>query len=346
MADVVNSYLFGEFHLLARPALKAVYTIAGRRILIEAHDAWSAESVADLFSGWVLNPLAVNGSAPPDVTLEIRSDIPSPPIPDGLFEFEIPEGGVCYTDGSTLYLDFNGSRVVIGPGLARHVHVWVKEQYNLGSKVLAQIISQAFSAALRRSGLFEFHSAGLVPPGHDKAVLIAGGSGTGKSTLTLQLAACGWRFLSDDTLLLEKRDQTIEVHALRKFFALTPDTITAVRLPQLEPALAAGIFKERVTPQDLFPECQIQRSRPGAIFFPTLSYEAESRVQKLTAAETMGRLLRLCPWAAYDKPTANEHLSVLSALARESTAFDLFAGTDLLEDQTRAAYLCLNEAKA
>ncbi len=332
--------------ILARPALKAVYTIAGRRILIEAHDAWSAKTVADLFNGWFLNSLAVNGAASPDVTVEMRCGILSPRIPEGLFEFEIPEGGVCYTDGSTLYLDFNGSRVVIGPGLARDIHIWVKERYDFGSKVLAQIISQAFSAALRRCGLFEFHSAGLVPPGHDKAVLIAGGSGSGKSTLTLQLAACGWRFLSDDTLLLERRDHGIEVHALRKFFALTADTITAMRLPQLEPALAIGTLKERVTPLDLFPQGQIQHSKPGAIFFQRLSYLAESRVQKLTAAETMGRLLRLCPWAAYDKPTANKHLRVLGALARESAAFDLLAGTDLLEDQTLAAQLCLRESKA
>ena len=331
--------------MLARPALKAVYTIAGRRILIEAHDDWSAEAVADLFSGWFLNPLAVNGGSSPDVTVEIRCGIPSPRIPDKLFEFEIPQEGICYTDGSTLYLDFNGSRVVIGPGIARDVHVWVKEEYDFGSKVLAQIISQAFSAALRRCGLFEFHSAGLVPPGQDNAVLIAGGSGTGKSTLTLQLAACGWRFLSDDTLLLEKRDHGIEVHALRKFFALTADTITTMRLPQVAPAVAAGTLKERVTPLDLFPQGQIQRSQPDAIFFVTLSYLAESRIQKLTAAEAMGRLIRLCPWAAYDKPTAAEHLSVLGALAKESAAFDLFAGTDLLEDQTLAAQLCLKEAK-
>lgn len=332
--------------MFARPALKAVYGIAGRRILIEADDAWSAEAVADLFNGWFLNPLAVNGGAPPDVTMEIRCGIPSSPIPDGLFEFEIPQDGVCYTNGSTLYLDFNGSRVVIGPGSPGDIQVWIRQKYEFGSQVLAQIISQAFSAGLRRSGLFEFHSAGLVPPGQDQAVLIAGGSGSGKSTLTLQLAACGWRFLSDDTLLLEKRDHEIDVHALRKFFALTPDTITAMRLPQLKPALATGTLKGRVTPLDLFPEGQIQRSRPGAIFFPTLSYQAESRVQILTAAETMGRLLRLCPWAAYDKPTADEHLSVLAALARECAAYELLAGTDLLEDQTRAAYLCLNEAKA
>jgi hypothetical protein len=332
--------------LLARPALNVVYTIAGRRILIEAHDDWSAEAVADLFNGWFLNPLAVNGAAPRDVTVEIRCGIPSPRIPAGLFEFDIPQEGICYTDGRTLYLDFNGSRVVIGPGLARDVRVWIKERYDFGSKVLAQIISQAFSAALRRCGLFEFHSAGLVPPGHDQAVLIAGGSGSGKSTLTLQLAACGWRFLSDDTLLLEQSDRGIEVHALRKFFALTADTITAMRMPQREPALAKGTLKERVTPLDLFPQGQIQRSGPGAIFFPTLNYQAESRVQKLTAAETMGRLLRLCPWAAYDKPTANEHLSVLGVLARDKAAFDLFAGTDLLEDQTLAARLCLRELQA
>lgn len=328
--------------MLVRPAVRAVYTIAGRRILIAARDTWSAQAVANLFAGWFLKPASENGNGAPDVTLNIQCGAPSPPIPHGLFKFDIPQSGICHTDGDTFYLDFYGSRVVIGPGLNRDIDIWVEQQYEFGSKVLAQIISQAFSAALRRCGLFEFHSAGLVPPRHDRAVLIAGGSGSGKSTLTLQLALCGWSFLSDDTLLLDKSESGIELHALRKFFAFTPETMASAQLPRLTSTAA---MKERVTPQELFPDAQIQRSKPGSIFFTTVSHEAESRVEPLTPAEGMSKLLRLCPWAAYDKPTASEHLGMLAALARETATFNLFAGRDLLEDPARAANLCLREAR-
>ena len=337
--------------MLARPAVTAVYTIAGRRILIAARDTWSAQAVASLFAGWFLKPASENGNGAPDVTLNIQCGAPSPPIPHGFFKFDIPQGGICHTDGDSFYLDFYGSRVVIGPGLKREIDIWVEQQYEFGSKVLAQIISQAFSAALRRCGLFEFHSAGLVPPRRDKAVLIAGDSGSGKSTLTLQLALCGWNFLSDDTLLLDKSESGIEVHALRKFFAFTPETIAGAQLttsssrPRVPQQTSTNAMKERVTPQELFPDAQIQRSKPGSIFFTTVTHEAESRVEPLTPAEGMSKLLRLCPWAAYDKPAAAEHLGMLAALARETTMFSLFAGRDLLEDPERASNLCLREAR-
>lgn len=266
-------------------------------------------------------------------------------MPEGLVRFEISQGGTCYTDGQTLYLDFNGSLVTIGPGSSREVDVWLVERHDFASEVLAQVISQAFSAALRRCGLFEIHSGGVVPPKHGKAVLIAGASGSGKSTLTLQLTAVGWGYLSDDTLLIGEGQQGIEAWGLRRFFALTADTIAAVRLPQL-PTADVGLFKKRFTPQDFFPSGQIQCAQPGAIVFPVITFETESRVRRLTPSEAMARLLRLCPWACYDKPTASEHLRTLGRLVSETVSLDVLAGTDLLDDPARASDLLIAYARS
>lgn len=327
--------------MLARPALNVVYTIAGRRILIETQDDWSARAVSNLFAGWFLNSLTSSGSAAPDATLRIRVGSHPPQIPEGLFNFSVPEGGVCHTDSQTFHIDFNGSLVVIGPGTSPNIDVWITHRYESGSTILAQIISQAFTAALRRCDLYEFHSAGVVPPSNDKAVLIAGPSGSGKSTLTMQLAACGWNYLSDDTLLLDSDRHGLQVYALRKFFALTAETIAALELSSLKEATGTVGVKERVTPQDLLPASQIDRARPGAIFFPILTQKTATEIRRLTAADAMTRLLRQCPWAGYDKPTAGKHLGLLGDLARECVAFDFLAGTDVLEDRGLAAGLCL-----
>ena len=66
--------------------------------------------------------------------------------------------------------------------------------------------SFAVCAALRRFGIFELHSAGMVHPESEKVLLIIGPSGSGKSTLALQLAMAGWPYLSDDELLLSLVD--------------------------------------------------------------------------------------------------------------------------------------------
>ena len=328
------------------PALKLFYSVAGRVLLIDAEDDWSALAVSNLLARWFLTPLSVPGTAPPHATIKIRCCSKAPPVPEGLLRFEISQGGTCYTDGQTLYLDFNGSLVTIGPGSSREVDVWLTERYDFASEVLAQVISQAFSAVLRRSGLFELHSGGVVPPKHGKAVLIAGASGSGKSTLTLQLTACGWDYLSDDTLLIGEGQEGIEAWGLRRFFALTADTIAAVRLPQLPAAAEVSLFKKRFTPQDFFPSAQIQCAQPGAIVFPVITFEKESRVRSLTPSEAMARLLRLCPWACYDKPTAGEHLRTLGRLVRETVTLDILAGTDLLDDPARASDLLTAYARS
>ena len=73
-----------------------------------------------------------------------------------------------------------------------------------GDPLLArkQRTSFAVCAALRRFGMFELHSAGVVHPVSERAFSIIGPSGSGKSTLALHLAIAGWPYLSDDELLL------------------------------------------------------------------------------------------------------------------------------------------------
>lgn len=327
------------------PALKMLYSVAGRVLLIDAKEDWSALAVSKLLARWFLTPLSLPGTAPPDATISIGRCSTAPIIPEGLGGFEITEGGICYTDGQTLYLDFNGSIVTTGPASSRKVDVWLTEHHDFESEVLAQLISQAFSAVLRRCGLFELHSGGVVPPKQGRAVLIAGASGSGKSTLTFQLAACGWGYLSDDTLLIEEGQHGIEAWGLRRFFALTADTMAAMRLPQAPIDPAVGLVKKRFTPQDFFPSGQIQNAQPGAIVFPVITNEKESRVRILTPLEAMARLLRLCPWAGYDKPTAGEHLRTLGRLARETVSLDILAGTDFLDDPVRASDLLIAYAR-
>jgi hypothetical protein len=83
----------------------------------------------------------------------------------------------------------------------------------------------------------------------------------------------------------------------------------------------------------------MEQSQPGAIVFPTVSGQSQSHLKLLTPAETMSRLLRLCPWASYDKGTSLEHLRMLGRLANGTRAFALSAGTDILNDSNLTAQI-------
>jgi hypothetical protein len=162
--------------------------------------------------------------------------------------------------------------------------------------------------------------------------VIAGESGSGKSTLTLQLAARGWRYLSDDSLVMRLTLDGVEVHGLRRFFAVTTDTMAAVLMKENSLPAPEVAAKQRLSPQDLFPGGHIRSARAVAILFPKATQESKSRMEKLMPFESMTRLLRLSPWAGYDKQTANAHLGLFGALISETEGYDLFAGQELMED--------------
>lgn len=182
--------------------------------------------------------------------------------------------------------------------------------------MLARISSFAACAALRRFGVFELHSAGMVHPESDKGVLIIGPSGRGKSTLAVQLAMAGWPYLSDDELLLSLVDGEVEVRGFRSFFAVNG---------------AEGAFKTCFEPEAVFASGRRLKASPGVLLFTSVTGEQKTRMRQLTQAESMARLIRACPWATYDRSIATANLDVLSKLARQTRAFDLHAGHDLLK---------------
>jgi hypothetical protein len=216
------------------------------------------------------------------------------------------------------------------------VTVWLKQPLAPENPVLPQIVSHALSAALRRCGVFELHSGAAINPATGKSILICGPSGSGKSTLTLQLAATGWSYLSDDVMLLSTEATKIRATGLRRFFALTKETAHGSGLPRVKELLGqgfeAGFGKRRLEPSDLFPAGIADECYPDIVFFPVITDQPVSRMRALSPAETMSRLIRLCPWSCYDRAVAREFLDALAKLVKQSVSFDLLAGSDLMGD--------------
>jgi hypothetical protein len=306
-----------------RPASQGFYTVAGRFLFVEAVDLRLAQLVQQLFAGWQLTPV----SPPPreaEIEIKFFANEPGPHIPTDLNQFDIAEGGRCYTEAGGYYLQFGNSLMRLRHDVPVRVDVWVKRVPEIVDAELARVTSFAVCAALRRFGLFEVHSAGVVEPQSGAGVLIIGPSGSGKSTLTYQLATAGWPYLSDDEVLLSVNEGEVEARGFRSFFALRENAEAGSR----------NIFE----PASVFAAARVEQARPHWLLFTFVSGENETRFDRLSQAETMTRLIRACPWATYDTSVAGANLDLLSRLARQVTAFDLAAGTDLLQP-ARAAEL-------
>jgi hypothetical protein len=314
--------------------MKRLYSVAGRLLSIYTLDEWSTLAVSNHHAGCYVNQVE-NSASSPDAIISIIAGSAPPQIPPGLTTFDISDAVVCHTDRTTSYLDFDGSLVMMSA--SNEVSVWIDQPCDFSSPVVAQILSQAFSAALRRCNLFEFHSGAVVPPHETTALLFAGASGSGKSTLTAQLASSGWSYMSDDTLLLKESDDKVVAVALREFFALTATSMAT--LPATPTASIDLQAKGRFAPQDFFSAPQIASAVPSAVVFPRITGETHSQLRRLTASETMSRFLKLCPWSCYDNVSAGHHLALLGRLAQNVAGFDMLAGTDLLRDPSRSVEL-------
>ena len=314
-----------------RPALADTYAVAGRFVCVKAGDPEAAELFRRFFAGWHFERL--EGAPAPDATIQVSPGTP-PPTPAELESFETSGGGFCRTDGRTYIFERDGS-AVRAVGGRRGVEVWIgRGAASRERSALARLVFEATMVALRRCGLFELHAAGVVEPETGGGFLVVGPSGSGKSTLATQLASAGWRYLSDDALLLRGGAELVEACALRREFAVTEQTVAAGVLEGFEDLLNEPVpfdpLKRRFKPHTVFPESFSESCVPRALFFPVITNELASRARRLTQAETMRELLRMCPWACYDRPAAAKHLGLLARLSRQAAGFELHAGRDLL----------------
>jgi hypothetical protein len=312
--------------VLDRPASQSFYAVAGRLLFVETSDRHLAAAIERLFAGWQLTPVSFP-ERHPDIKLSFSSADSLPAVPRGLTEFAVAEGGRCYADGNQFWLQFVKSVLLLDRGNPVRGSVFICGPTDVE---LARVTSFAVCAALRRNGVFELHSAGVVVPESDDALLIVGPSGSGKSTLTHELAKAGWGYLSDDELLLSFSGEEVEARGFRSFFALASAVATA--------GGRSGV-KTCFEPASVFATPAVPRALPRFVLFASISGERETRLSELGQAETMTRLLRACPWAAYDMAVAGPHLQLLSRLARQAKGFALDAGTDLLEPGEASAII-------
>lgn len=189
---------------------------------------------------------------------------------------------------------------------------------------------------LVRAGRTAVHAAAVAHPGSGEAWLLAGDSHSGKSTTTANLIRAGWRYLSDDYVVLSRSQSAeIEVEGWPDDFHLDEGwhrgESTGIR----------GTLREEDLPQGR----RVNSAILGGILFPRVSAHEETSATKAAPVISLERLIRQSPWLIADNRSAGKVFQLLSDAA-SLPAGDLRLGLDTFADPAKLSWIVTQFAES
>ena len=315
------------------------YEVGSRVLKVENADEVLARIGRDFLRGFHLNNLGASSNAEVDCLISLTSG-PQTPLPAGIKPFKI-QRGQCYLDGPRMVLNVDESQIEVESGFPSRVSVRFGNSSHARHPVaVVNVLSYALPAALRRCLLYEVHSAAVVEPETGFGLLLVGDSNSGKSSLTVRLAHAGWKYLTDDMVVIRNGGRHVEALALRKVFAVSPQSIAIAGLDRLNSSLGTSVRsdrnKRRLEPSEVFPELFTSVCRPGVLCFVSIAGSETSHFEEISQSDAMIRMVNHCAWSSYDEHGAADFLKTLGRLVAQARCFVLAGGRDILDIPQRS----------
>lgn len=205
------------------------------------------------------------------------------------------------------------------------VHPGVEDAHWLASRPMLSLV---LFEVLRAHDLYVVHAAAAAVG--RCALLLAGDSGHGKSTLALALARAGVPLLGDDiAFLAHDADGGVVLHGFPEPIDVLPDGARLFpELPALRSEPPPGWPKHRV-PVDAFGPPPAATAVPGVVVVLDAPGAGHSELRPLAEADA---LLRLAPNVLLTHiERSQRHLDALGRLVATARCYRLRAGDDLAE---------------
>jgi hypothetical protein len=231
-----------------------------------------------------------------------------------------PSGGEARTaDEAAMAATRGGSGDAVGDadsgdaGLDEDAVVVAYEVYSMATLAAALVAG--------RMGRALVHAAAVVAPDGGTWLLV-GDTHSGKTTTTVNLLNAGWRYVSDDHVVLGRgADGRVTVEGWPRRFHL--DEGWAAGTP--------GQPRAEVDPRDRWPGSWLRSAPLAGILAPRVAAAEPTRLAPLPAADALAALIRQSPWLLADRAAAPAVLALLQSAAGHP-AFALRVGLDAYRD--------------
>jgi hypothetical protein len=250
------------------------------------------------------------------------------PAPDGRPFYEMPRGEACYFEETDeVYLRFEEAvRALCAPKAGWAVFSTVESEPRnlfLASHLMLTIL---LVEMLKRRGWYSLHAAGFSE--NERAILIPGTSGTGKSTLSVALLRAGFDYLSDDMVFLSQQNSDLTVRGLVEDIDVSEQTIAF--FPELNFLLnrpkVQGFTKRQVCADEIYGTQLVAQARPHIIILPHISGKESSLATPMDGHEA---LLEIVPNVLLtEQQSCQKHLGILAELVNQAACYRLDTGRD------------------
>ncbi len=204
--------------------------------------------------------------------------------------------------------------------------------------VIKKFLGYGLMKLIQSLGYFTLHGASLESPA-GKGVVISGPSGCGKTTLTLGLMKNGWKYLSDDAILLKQKEREVKVFSLRKSFY-----IDASRTSHYSDFILGGVSPD--SEHNARRELKIHASharqyvphtRPDTLLFPQIIDNKQSTVELLKPSTVFRLLIAESGGQLFDKKSLPKQIKTLKNLIHQTKCYTLNGASDLEQDPSKSS---------
>ncbi len=233
-----------------------------------------------------------------------------------------------------------------GNCLTAYIPHWGRFDVNLETSVVTGTITQAcidtygvfedmiivaLAPLLRRRGFYTIHAFAAAVD--DKAAVLIGDIGAGKSTTGISLLCQGARLISNDSPLLCVNEQSgVRLYAYPGMLSTYPDTLSW--FPSLSGVVDRathmdGSEKLSFALDDAWSDKWAMVSSPGALFFPIITPGPKaSSIEPLSGFQALQRLVSQSI-ENWDYETIPANLRALRSLVDSAPAFELRLAPDI-----------------
>lgn len=193
---------------------------------------------------------------------------------------------------------------------------------------------------LLRTREIYFMHGGCAVDANGRGTLFLGDGGVGKSTTIFALLRHGWRYLADDTLLMQRVDNSglVEVVPLLQRFLLQPELMH--RFPGLMLSELTPEGKGVLSPHSTEGKARVARARiDQVVVLKRVHDQSPTRLQPVSRASLLAELMHQNPFLFLQSHLASRHLEFLTALCHKVRPLKLTLGLDALENPGLVAKL-------